>query len=140
MVVVRLRDHFTATRGPTARTCTVHHTPHIINTHHYVIATTTVASPNNKVSNSNGDRGVDGPPIVSLCSKNVVYEEEMQQAACSTLGAFVWTDHGLDPSLLENVLELGYEFVALPVDTKEKCNLQLCGAKWSGCMPLGGEE
>ncbi|KAL7563299.1 hypothetical protein ACA910_016659 [Epithemia clementina (nom. ined.)] len=76
------------------------------------------------------------PPVISLISKFAV--EEIRDA-CSTWGAFVLTDHGIDDSLLTDVLQTGHLFFDLPRETKLKYNLQKHGSKWRGYMPFGGE-
>ena len=77
------------------------------------------------------------PPIISLSSPSVVGEIS---EACSTWGGFVLIDHGLEPAFLDQVLETGRAFFALPLETKQHYNLQLHGAKWRGYMPRGGER
>jgi isopenicillin N synthase-like dioxygenase len=77
------------------------------------------------------------PPIISLTSPSVVKEIS---EACSTWGGFVLVDHGLEPAFLEQVLEMGRAFFALPLEIKQHYSLQLHGAKWRGYMPRGGER
>lgn len=76
-------------------------------------------------------------PIISLPSPNAASEIF---TACSTWGAFIATDHSISPALLTNVLDLGHQFFNLPLQTKQKYNLQKHGAKWRGYMPLYGER
>ncbi|CAB9513633.1 Probable iron/ascorbate oxidoreductase DDB_G0283291 [Seminavis robusta] len=77
------------------------------------------------------------PPVISLSSPTAVSEIA---SACSTWGGFVLVHHGLDSALLDQVLTLGHQFFDLPLEIKEKYNLQLHGAKWRGYMPYGGER
>jgi isopenicillin N synthase-like dioxygenase/HD superfamily phosphodiesterase len=76
-------------------------------------------------------------PIISWTSPTAV--EEIDQA-CSTIGGFVLTDHGIPTELLDSILKTGHSFFELPEDVKQHYNLQKYGAKWRGYMPVGGER
>ncbi len=77
------------------------------------------------------------PPVISMKSSTVVPQFA---AACSTWGALVLTDHGLDPEMLQRVLATGHAFFDLPQDIKDGYSLQQYGSKWRGYMRLGGER
>eukprot|EP00978_Attheya_sp_CCMP212_P011825 scaffold29367_cov53-Attheya_sp.AAC.1 len=90
-----------------------------------------------KTTTSSTSEIADGLSIISLASPTATQEIDH---ACSTWGAFVLVDHGLDERLCDQVLDAAHEFFKLPYANKNKYNLQKYGAKWRGYMPLGGER
>lgn len=103
------------------------------------VRTSTRASPNETCRDtrqqSETTAPMESPPVISLQSETIVQDI---YDACSTWGALVLVDHGLNPELLQNVLATGHTFFELP--NKNDYNLQKHGSKWRGYMPLGGER
>eukprot|EP00037_Helgoeca_nana_P011553 m.104000 g.104000 ORF g.104000 m.104000 type:complete len:343 (+) comp20901_c0_seq2:52-1080(+) len=60
-------------------------------------------------------------------------------AACSDLGFFYITGHGVDPDLIERVVAGSTAFFALPEASKQAIAMEKSGRHWKGWFRLGGE-
>lgn len=72
---------------------------------------------------------VDGVtvPVISLSQPHDVVVKEVAEA-CQEWGFFLITDHGISPSLIQRLKEVGQEFFELPQEEKEAyANDAACG-------------
>ena len=84
------------------------------------------------------------PPVIDLSPlvNEAPNREEVIQAidqACREWGFFIVTGHGVDPALVDTLLQLCSKFFALPEEEKARIAMPLSGSAWRGWFPLGGE-
>jgi isopenicillin N synthase-like dioxygenase len=59
--------------------------------------------------------------------------------ACESVGFFYAAQHGIDPSLEQQLETLSHRFFALPPAAKEAVAMRHSGNAWRGWFPVGGE-
>ncbi|XP_010256287.1 PREDICTED: flavonol synthase/flavanone 3-hydroxylase-like [Nelumbo nucifera] len=73
---------------------------------------------NERPENSKAIEGTS-VPVISLSQPTDVLVKEMS-SACSEWGFFLITDHGISPSLIQRLQDVGEQFFQLPQEEKEK--------------------
>ncbi|KAK4589484.1 hypothetical protein RGQ29_020169 [Quercus rubra] len=76
---------------------------------------------------------VDGVtvPVISLSQPHDVVVKEVAEA-CQEWGFFLITDHGISPSLIQRLKEVGQEFFELPQEEKEAYANEAASGKFEG--------
>ena len=76
---------------------------------------------------------VDGVtvPVISLSQPHDVVVKEVAEA-CQEWGFFLITDHGISPSLIQRLKEVGQEFFELPQEEKEAYSNDAACGKFEG--------
>jgi isopenicillin N synthase-like dioxygenase len=59
--------------------------------------------------------------------------------ACRAQGFFYVTGHGVEPMIVDRLVEASRRFFALDLDTKMQWRMSLGGRAWRGYFPAGGE-
>ncbi|KAI8805137.1 2OG-Fe(II) oxygenase [Cladochytrium replicatum] len=77
-------------------------------------------------------------PVIDLSGDPAVVAQQLYKA-CTTWGAFVATNHGIDESIMNRVVNESRKFFELPEEEKEKLHIRN-GIAWRGYMPNGGEK
>jgi flavonol synthase len=80
--------------------------------------------------NSKAVEGVS-VPVISLSQPHDVVVKEVAMA-CQEWGFFLVTDHGLSPSLIQRLQEVGQEFFGLPQEEKEAYANDAATGKFQG--------
>ncbi|MFO1065483.1 MAG: 2-oxoglutarate and iron-dependent oxygenase domain-containing protein [Pirellulales bacterium] len=60
-------------------------------------------------------------------------------AACRTAGFFYITGHGIDPDLIEQLIQLSRKFFLQPIDNKKRIDMERAGRAWRGYFSVGQE-
>src|SRR3954468_22830701 len=83
---------------------------------------------------------VDVAPLIGAGTVGEVRAvAEAIDSACSDLGFFVISGHGIDPRLRRDLDEAAREFFALAEETKAAIAMPRAGLAWRGWFPVGGE-
>jgi len=78
------------------------------------------------------------PPVIDISGPAASFATAID-AACRRDGFFSIVGHGIDPTLLDELIGSAREFFALPVEDKEQVAMRLGGAAWRGWFPFRGE-